>query len=76
MKKITIKYQRPTKKEHGFNKVYLNGDYIGYMMLDRNPQRAIGKNYYFTPESRYAQHVFGSSKKDVLTKLQISIDKQ
>lgn len=46
---FTYKYIRPTDKEYGHTQVFLNGEYIGYMMQIRSKFAPVGHNWDFSP---------------------------
>lgn len=43
---VTLIYQRPTLKDKGHTKVFLNGVYLGYLIQETSSARTQGENWH------------------------------
>lgn len=68
--KITYKYKRPTDKHLGHTDVFVDDEYIGYMILERNKFRPKGYNWYFVSDSQEYPGMAASSKGKLISLLE------
>lgn len=68
---FTYKYKRATDKEHGHTQVFLNGEYIGYMIQNRSRFRVVGENWDFAPAGeQHGKYLVASNRKKLVQKIE------
>lgn len=66
---LTLKYKRPTQKEHGHTDVYSDGEYIGYIM----PDKIKGGWHYDGRGNYYPKTLHATNRKELLTGIVLAI---
>lgn len=69
MKTITTKHKRETEKELKHEDIFLNGEYIGYIIKDNPLVNAVLEWHFVTSNYNNIPHFAAKTRKELLIKI-------